>query len=132
MKIFQKAGTFQGNSKVGTWIYRIAVNASLNQLSKRKSQFFNVNEEVANNVSDFVHPGILLENKEKSKILFQFINELPGAQKTAFVLSLVEGLPQKEVAEIMETSVKSVEGLLQRGKESLRKKIISDFPEGIR
>ena len=106
------------------------MNASLNQLSKRKSQHFKVNETEAQNQSDFVHPGILLENKEKSKILFQFINELPETQKTAFVLSLVEGLPRQEVANIMEISLKSVEGLLQRGKESLRKKIISDFPEG--
>lgn len=78
-----------------------------------------------------MHPGILLENKEKSKILFDFIYQLPENQKTAFILSLVEDLPRQEVADVMEISLKAVEGLLQRAKENLRKKIISDYPEGI-
>lgn len=56
---------------------------------------------------------------------------MPENQKMAFILSLVEDLPRQEVADVMEISLKAVEGLLQRAKENLRKKIISDYPEGI-
>ncbi|MFC6268120.1 RNA polymerase sigma factor [Frigoriflavimonas asaccharolytica] len=131
LKIFKKADSFQGTSKVGTWIYRITVNTSLNAIKKKNFSFFNFDDKILDSQSDFVHPGILLENKEKSKILFDFIYQLPENQKTAFILSLVEDLPRQEVADVMEISLKSVEGLLQRAKENLRKKINSDYPEGI-
>ena len=101
LKIFQKANSFQGNSKVGTWIYRITVNTSLNAIKKKNFSFFNFNEKIIDSQSEFIHPGILLENKEKSKILFDFIDGLPENQKTAFILSLIEDLPRQEVADVM-------------------------------
>lgn len=79
---------------------------------------------------DFQHPGVLLENKEKAQYLFSVIETLAEAQKTAFILSFVEGLPRQEVADIMETSLKSVESLLQRAKANLKKKLIEIYPEG--
>ena len=79
---------------------------------------------------DFKHPGILLENQEKASYLFAAINELAETQKTAFILTYIEGLPQQEVASIMDNSVKSVESLLQRAKTNLKKKLISMYPEG--
>ena len=71
----------------------------------------------------FDHPGILLEQKEKARYLFEAIETLPENQKTVFVLAHVEELPQKDIAEIMDLSVKAVESLLQRAKGNLRKKL---------
>lgn len=72
---------------------------------------------------DFVHPGVLAENREKAGYLFKAIYSLPENQKTAFVLTHIEDLPQKEVAEIMDMTVKAVESLLQRAKANLRKQL---------
>jgi len=72
---------------------------------------------------NFEHPGIQLEQKERSRYLFQAIDTLPENQKTVFVLAHIEELPQKEIAEIMNISVKAVESLLQRAKGNLRKKL---------
>jgi RNA polymerase sigma factor (sigma-70 family) len=55
--------------------------------------------------------------------LFAAIALLPDNQKTAFVLAHVEGLPQKEVCDIMDLSLKAVESLLQRAKQSLRREL---------
>ena len=71
---------------------------------------------------------MLLENKENAKALFQVIDTLPDQQKTAFILSYMEDLPRKEVAAIMDTSLKSVESLLQRAKNNLRKKLKKLYP----
>lgn len=128
--IFNKAGTFKGKSKVNTWIYRITVNKSLNHIEKqnRRPKF---KQEIQDfHKIDFQHPGVLIENKEKAQYLFSVINTLVETQKTAFILSYVEGLPRQEVADIMETSLKSVESLLQRAKNNLKKKLISIYPEG--
>jgi len=123
IKIYQKAATFKGESSVSTWIYKITVNTSLNFLKRKKRfSFFRISETEINK-HDFEHPGILLENKEKAKILFNAIDTLSNNQKTAFILSFIEGLPRQEVANIMEISLKATESLLQRAKKNLREKL---------
>ena len=128
-KIFTKAGKFEGNSSVNTWVYRITVNTSLDHLKKQKrGRLFNLSGENVEK-ADFEHPGILLENKEKANLLFQAMDILPESQKTAFVLSFMEELPRAEVAQIMEISLKACESLLQRAKENLRKNLINHYPD---
>jgi RNA polymerase sigma-70 factor (ECF subfamily) len=123
MKIHQKAATFKGESSVSTWIYKITVNTSLNFLKRKKRfSFFRISETEINK-QDFEHPGILLENKERAKILFRTIDTLSDNQKTAFILSFIEGLPRQEVANIMAISLKATESLLQRAKKNLREKL---------
>lgn len=130
--IFQKAASFKGNSKVSTWIYRITINKSLNLIEKRNRRPKSHQEIENHHRINFDHPGVLLENKEKSHYLFTVINSLPESQKTAFILSYIEILPRQEVADIMETSLKSIESLLQRAKANLKKKLILLYPEGNR
>ena len=69
---------------------------------------------------DFFHPGINLENKENAIILFKAIEKLSANQKTAFVLSRIEGLSYHEIGEIMALSDSAVDALLQRAKKSLQ------------
>jgi len=127
LKIYKNASKFKGNSTLNTWIYRITVNTSLNALKKKKKiaflQFGQIIEQ-----PDFEHPGVKLENKENAKLLFQVIDTLSHNQKTAFILSYIEELPRQEVADIMQTSLKAVESLLQRAKKSLRKKLEKLYP----
>lgn len=132
VSIYQKASTFQENAKLSTWIYRITINKCLNALDKRKRRPNAESEVHEFHRIDFVHPGILLENQEKSKYLFAVIDALVDAQKTAFILSYIEGLPRQEVADVMEIGLKAVESLLQRAKANLRKKLINIYPEGNR
>lgn len=127
--IYTQAHTFKGNAKVSTWIYRIAVNKALNQIQKRNKRPKSDMEIQAYHRIDFQHPGVLLENQEKSKYLFAAIDTLNENQKTAFILSFIEDLPRQEVADIMKTSLKSVESLLQRAKANLKKKLIGMYPK---
>jgi RNA polymerase sigma-70 factor (ECF subfamily) len=115
-----------------TWIYRIAINQCLDFLKARKTKkrfgfitsLFQQGSgepvEVAGHVN---HPGIESENKEALQKLLQIIQTLPENQQTAIILSKIEDRPQKEVAEIMNTSVKAVESLLQRAKQTIQKKL---------
>lgn len=126
VKIHKNASKFKGNSSVNTWIYRITVNTSLNVIKKRKRfsflSFTNQNDEkTQKDVPDFVHPNLILENKEEGILIFKAIKKLPETQQTAFILAFVEELPRQEIAQIMETSLKAVESLLQRAKTNLKK-----------
>lgn len=138
VKIFRSATWFEGKSSVSTWIYRITVNQSLDRLNHRKRQkrfgllvdLFGKNPaEPATDLPHFDHPGVVLEQKENARILFQAIESLPDQQKTAFILSFIEDLPRQEVADVMQISLKAVESLLQRAKTNLRKRLDNFFPD---
>jgi RNA polymerase sigma-70 factor (ECF subfamily) len=73
--------------------------------------------------SAFYHPGTQLENKEQSAILFKAIDQLPEKQKSAFILHKIEGLSYNEIADILNTSLSSVESLLFRAKQNLQQSL---------
>lgn len=138
VKIFQSAARFEQKSSVSTWIYRITVNQSLDRLNHRNRQkrfgvlvslFRDNSPQEAISLPHFDHPGVLLEQKEHARILFQAIESLPDQQKTAFILSFIEGLPRQEAADVMEVSLKALESLLQRAKANLRTRLDYFFPE---
>lgn len=132
VKIYQKHHQFNPElSSLKTWIYRLTINQSLDFLKAKKtakrfgfiiSIFKDEPEDQEIQISDFNHPGILLEHKEELQILFSHINSLPPNQKTALILNKIENRSQKEVAEIMEMTVKAVESLITRAKKNLQKK----------
>jgi RNA polymerase sigma-70 factor (ECF subfamily) len=71
----------------------------------------------------------LLENKENASYLFETINSLNENQKTAFVLSKIEGLSNSEIADIMQLSISSIESLIFRAKNNLKEKLAIKFEE---
>ena len=127
--IFKKQEEFKSNSSLKTWIYRITVNHCLDFLKakKRKKRFGFIipiyDNSESYSYSDFNHPGIILENREATEKLLKLINELPNNQKTALILKIIDELSQKEIAEVMDLSVKAVESLLSRAKNNLKEKI---------
>lgn len=131
IEVYRSLNKFEGQSSLSTWIYRITVNKSLDFLRKKRSvkrfgfftSLFGGEGEQLHDRGHFEHPGVALENKEKSRFLFDAIESLPEKQKTAFVLFNIEELPQKEIAEIMAISPKAVESLIQRAKVNLREKL---------
>jgi RNA polymerase sigma factor (sigma-70 family) len=127
---------FKGKSSISTWIYRIAINKSLDFLKAKQrkkrfaflsSLFYLDSSEIKYDTATFDHPGVLLENKEAIAEIFKYINELPNNQKTVLILAKIEQKPQAEVAEIMQLSIKAVESLLQRAKTNLSKNIILKY-----
>lgn len=129
VQVYQSIQGFKGESKLSTWLYRIAITKSLDheRKKKRKKRFgfvksiFGEDAQVEINPPDFNHPGILYDKKEKAVILFKAIDKLPENQRVAFVLSKVEGLSYQEISEVMQTSVSAIESLLHRAKNNLRK-----------
>jgi RNA polymerase sigma factor (sigma-70 family) len=125
--VFLSIENFKGQSKLSTWIYRIAVNKALNHQRFKKAKkrlgvvlsIFNLSP--ADEAPDFVHAGIILENKELSESLHKAIEALPEKQKTAFILRQLEDLSYAEIAEVMQTTTPSVESLLFRAKQNLQK-----------
>ena len=130
VEFYFKRVEFRGEASIGTWIYRITVNKSLDLLKKKKRQkhfawftsLFDPSSGKELHVSpDFQHPGVIMENEESTMLLFKNIEKLPEKQKTALILSVMEQLSYDEISLIMETTVSSVESLLFRARQNLRK-----------
>jgi RNA polymerase sigma factor (sigma-70 family) len=132
VSVHESLEKFRSEAKVSTWIYRIAINKSLDFIKSKKrkkrfafftSLFYDNGTEINHNYNNFNHPGVQLENKESLKKLMQWIDELPDNQKTVIILSKMEQKSQAEIAEIMALHIKAVESLMHRAKQNLLKKI---------
>ena len=134
VEAWHKAHTFKGESQVSTWLYRITINKCIDLIRSKKrkkrfaflTQLFHDSGEPISDASDFVHPGIVSENKEKAATLYKAIEQLPETQKIAFLLSETGGLSYAEISEITGSSVSSIESLLFRARKNLRR-ILADY-----
>lgn len=131
VKVFNSINNFREDSKLSTWIYRIAVNISINKLRRKKViNFLSLDfwedekgeKEMADNSPS---PENILEKSELQQIVQEAINSLPAKQKSAIILSRYEELSYKEISRIMELGLSAVESLIFRAKENLAKKLIS-------
>ena len=131
IKVFEKISTFKGDSKFSTWLYRIATTTALDHLrsKKRKKRFGflqslgGTGSEEKEQVPDFNHPGVSLDNKERAAVLFKAIDALPENQKSAYTLHKLEGLSYRDVSEVLNTTVSAVESLMSRANQNLRKQL---------
>jgi RNA polymerase sigma factor (sigma-70 family) len=132
---FKSIHQFKEDASLSTWLYRITINKCHDFVAykKRKKRFAFVTQLFKHNTTEpaiqplnFEHPGILMEQKEMSAILFSAIEKLPENQKAAFILSKIEGQSQKEISAILQLHEKAVESLLQRAKNNLRN-LLSDY-----
>ena len=133
IRAYQSLSRFKGNSAFSTWLYRIAVNASLNRIRKsplnilfRKPGDISADikeKEFFYQLKDEDNPEKILIRQEHVKMVHRALESLPENQRTAMVLSKYDELPQKDIAEIMKISEGAVEALLQRAKKNLREKL---------
>ncbi len=133
LQAYQSLNGFKGEASFSTWLYRIAVNASLNKVRKKTGHpvFQRIDsflqsakgKEVFPPVSDTDNPESILIRHENSKWVQNALDSLPENQRTAIVLSKYDDLSQKEIADILNTTEGAIEALIQRAKANLRVKL---------
>ncbi len=134
--VHEKMNAFRNEAELKTWIYRIAVNKSLDFLRAKKAvkrwSFLSakgIDEKKYEMVhSEFNHPGVQLEQKEALAFLFSCINQLNEKQKTAIILVRIEGISMDEASSIMGLSYKALESVIGRAKIKLQN-IINESKE---
>ena len=138
VQVYESLSHFREESELSTWIYRIAVNKSLDFIRKknRKKRFARFTsflgsgegeEEIVSPQQDNPHQE--LESKELKEILWRAVDRLPENQKTAIVLSKYEAFSNQEVASIMELSLSAAEALIHRAKKSLHRDLHQYYQE---
>jgi len=139
--ILDSSRRFRKAASLSTWIYRITVNRSLNLVKKnRRNKVFHSLEDFFANKTNKTDPSdsepletkSALEENERREILNKAIQSLPENQKIAFILSKYEELSYKEIAEIMNLSLSSVESVIHRAKLNLQKRLSAHFSEYVK
>jgi len=137
IEVYKSVNKFRRESKFSTWIYRIAVNKSLNHIrdNKKSNWLNNIETLIAGTKNNEVEikdtlgtdPEIIFENTEKADMLHRAIDSLPKNQKIAFTLNKYEDLSYKQISEVMDISLSSVESLIHRAKKNLQKKLLNYY-----
>jgi RNA polymerase sigma-70 factor (ECF subfamily) len=106
IKAARRLSDFRGESSIYTWLYRIAVNLSLNAIrNKRVADFFRLDD--VGELADHSGPGPDrdVDREEQHRLIESAVRTLPPKQRTVFVLRYYEELPYEEIASIMQTSI---------------------------
>lgn len=131
LKVYQNLDRFRHDSKLSTWIGRIAHNSSLNFLEKKKLPLYDdiipegSNLEAAAN--DNTRPDISFAEKEISGLLKKEIEELPPMYKTIVTLYHLDQMSYSEIASVMTIPEGTVKSYLFRSRRLLRERLESKF-----
>ena len=132
MKVFLTIKKFRFQSKFYTWLFRIAVNTSINFRKKRTSQQNKATEEYqeensleTQNIiqSNYQNPEKQLLNIELSNTIQKSINLLSPKQKAVFLLRHYHGYKLTEIAEIMGCADGTVKNYLFRSVQKMKKEL---------
>jgi RNA polymerase sigma-70 factor, ECF subfamily len=118
LELWKSFKSFNGNSKISTWIYRVALNTSMNYKRKKK------NDSLFLSLSDFkkddTFPWLIeQDNSSDIEVLYQCINELNEINK-AIILLYLDGNSHDEISEITGISKTNVGTRISRIKEQIK------------
>lgn len=111
-------GSFDGRSRVATWLQRIVTNAAIDALRSRRRR--EARDTVVGETA-WSSPSSA-EAKVALAELDSWLGELPVDQRTAIILKAVEGMSSGEIADVLCVSEGAVEQLLVRARTALRRK----------
>lgn len=138
IEVYNSIHSFRSDSKLSTWLYRVAVNKSLNFIKKNKrkklvdnmeSFFHSSKSDEISNESFNADKGI--DDSERSTHLYKAIDSLNQNQRIAFSLHNLDGISYLEIAEIMNVSLSSVESLIHRAKVNLQKRLLNFYKNNL-
>jgi RNA polymerase sigma-70 factor (ECF subfamily) len=119
--VWHQAGAFKGRSSFSTWLYRVVVNQCLQFRRKRRGRPVLMSLD---GIDEDRPPESLQVEADHEQAARTAAAELPDRQRMALILEHYEGRTYREIADIMETSVSSVESLIFRAKSFLRTKLV--------
>ena len=106
IKAYLGLGDYRGDSSFYTWLYRIAVNLSLNAVRKRQlMNYLHESELISRFLPAAEDPAVELEGSETASRLEKAVAALPEKQRAVFVLRFHDGMSYEEIAQVLKTSV---------------------------
>ncbi len=124
MKIYRKVSYFNGKSKIGTWLYRIAVNVCIDHVRRSKVRRPKSLSVEDNSIINHRDNGIEAEKSvilgEVNRLTKKAITQLSPKLRTVVVLRDLQGMAHSEIADVLGCSKGTVSSRLNRGRLKLR------------
>lgn len=103
IKIWNNLEDFRNDSKLSTWLYRIAINESLDFIRKKK-EHVSIEDESSASVAAALMSDEYFDGDETQAQLQQAVSELPDIQRTVFNMRYFEGMKYSDISKVLSTS----------------------------
>lgn len=138
LRAFRAIARFDGRAELSTWLYRICVNVSLNALRRRKRgdtadlQDPRIPEPSADPTQGGTDPRQAFEGAELYRRLAEALDELSPSLRSTVVLVLLEGVPQKQAAEVLGCSEGTIAWRVHEARRRLREHLHDVLDEALK
>lgn len=119
LKAFRGLDTYDGKQRFFSWLYRIAVNESLNSLKSRKITV-SIDERFP---SSTLSPEKVLETSERERVMHKGLMQLTPDYRAVLVLRHIAGCSYRELSEVLEIPEKTVKSRLFTARQLLRERL---------
>lgn len=137
IKVWRQLDTFKEESKLSTWIYRIATNQCLDLMRKNKRKAAEVSlyqsdeephqeEKITDKQSIWDDMSEMMAQKEMTEVLMQGISEMKEDYRAILILRDIEEKAYEEIAEILALSLGTVKSRISRARQALKKILEQD------
>ena len=132
-KVNNNLPTFKGESKISTWIFKIATNAALDRLKSSSYKrtpsgpLAPIPLQTVENIEAVINKPTAPDQKvirdEMSDCIREFVDRLPPDYRTIIILNELEGFTNNEIAEILQISLDTAKIRLHRARTHLKKSL---------
>jgi RNA polymerase sigma-70 factor, ECF subfamily len=123
IRFVRSIGSYRGETKLSTWLYRLVVNLGIDRLRRRGAPPIRLDDDgvdvdVASDdpIDDI---AAVVERAEEARIVRAAVSQLPDAQRVALTLHYFEDLRYEDIADVMGVPLNTVKSHVRRGKERL-------------
>ena len=104
IKVFKNIHKFKGDSKLFSWMYRIATNESITHLNKNAKRLNITNEELQQQAINNLHSDVYFDGDAVQLKLQKAIATLPQKQQLVFNMKYFDDIKYSEMSEVLDTS----------------------------
>jgi RNA polymerase sigma-70 factor, ECF subfamily len=123
IRFVRSIGSYRGDTKLSTWLYRLVVNLGIDRLRRRGAPPIRLDDdEVEVDVASddpIDDVAAVAERAEEARIVRAAVSQLPDAQRVALTLHYFEDLRYEDIADVMGVPLNTVKSHVRRGKERL-------------
>jgi len=138
IKAYESLTGFREEARFSTWLYRIATNACLMRIRKKKLETVSLDRpleigdaEIPHEIADWTtNPSAQVLSEELNSVLTRHINDLPPDNRIVFLLRDIHGLSTDDTADVLGLSVAAVKSRLHRARLYLRERLTGYFSRG--
>jgi RNA polymerase sigma-70 factor (ECF subfamily) len=121
IKLFYSLSDFRGEAKLSTYIQKIAVNLTLNEIKRRKRFFSMFSQKGSDEMYEVDLPDHETEEKKEAKeLVTKALSGMDPKFRTVVVMRMLQGYSTKETAEILDLPIGTVLSRLSRAQEQLK------------